>query len=393
MLAASDTSKLAAQKRNFLNSANADGSGGQHSTGVRWWTVYCVWGRGVSPIPDPRRLRADDDYRLEVEDLLEDFAVWLAVCRPSGRQISHTSIKKYISSVRSWYGRFYRAQLGVGSRASRIRDILRGYAREVPQPPPLERHGCTPLDLARGMAWAYADGSAASQMWRAALTFGMVGLCRGCEFALDGRESFDTSQHMMPADVAFFEHDGVRHASARMRKRKDLRVLRGKQARVLIAGGGSYFDAAAELERWMECRRGMGLPANGPLFCHSDGRAITVAEVRAEVRRVMMAAGQPPEKFGAHSLRIGGATAALAAGVPPQLIRLMGRWSSDVYEIYCRISAQSALRVGAAIGSAAVTPLDARFETEALELLPYETEQLFRAADIRHDADDDEDEA
>ena len=28
-----------------------------------------------------------------------------------------------------------------------------------------------------------------------------------------------------------------------------------------------------------------------------------------------------------------------------------------------------------------------------LELLPYETEQLFRAADIRHDADDDEDEA
>ena len=40
-----------------------------------------------------------------------------------------------------------------------------------------------------------------------------------------------------------------------------------------------------------------------------------------------------------------------------------------------------------------VTPLDARFETEALELLPYETEQLFRAADIRHDADDDEEEA
>ena len=66
LLVASDTDKLAAQKRSFLNAANADGSVGQHSTGVRWWTVYCVWGRGVSPIPDPRRLRAYDDYRLEV---------------------------------------------------------------------------------------------------------------------------------------------------------------------------------------------------------------------------------------------------------------------------------------------------------------------------------------
>jgi len=112
--------------------------------------------------------------------------------------------------------------------------------------------------------------------------------------------------------------------------------------------------------------------------------------VREEVRRVMWAAGQPPERFGAHSLRIGGATAALAAGVPPQLIRLMGRWSSDVYEVYCRLSAQAALRVGTAIGSATVTPLGPRFETEALELLPHETEQLFRAGELHQEFDDEE---
>ena len=54
----------------------------------------------------------------------------------------------------------------------------------------------------------------------------------------------------------------------------------------------------------------------------------------------MQAAGRPPALYGANSLRIGGATAALAAGVTPELIRLIGRWSSDVYEIYCRLSAQ-----------------------------------------------------
>ena len=110
---------------------------------------------------------------------------------------------------------------------------------------------------------------------------------------------------------------------------------------------------------------------------------ITVCEVRAQVRAVMAAAGRDPSLYGAHSLRIGGATAALAAGVPPQLIRMMGRWSSDVYEIYCRMSLQSALRVGVTITSAAGVRPTTRFEQEHLELLPSELEAFGRADVVR----------
>ena len=45
-----------------------------------------------------------------------------------------------------------------------------------------------------------------------------------------------------------------------------------------------------------------------------------------QVKRLMQAAGRDPNLYGAHSLRIGGATAALAAGVTPAMIRMMGRW-------------------------------------------------------------------
>ena len=38
-----------------------------------------------------------------------------------------------------------------------------------------------------------------------------------------------------------------------------------------------------------------------------------------------------------HSFRIGGATALMAAGVDPSLIKNKGRWASDVYEVYCRV--------------------------------------------------------
>ena len=136
----------------------------------------------------------------------------------------------------------------------------------------------------------------------------------------------------------------------------------------------------AALYAWLQARVVFGLPADGPLFCHADGAAITVSEVRSAVRACMRAAGRDPQLFGAHSLRIGGATAALAAGVSPQLIRLMGRWSSDIYEIYmyCRMSVQTALGVGVSISSAEVTPTARAFHEEHLELLGEEVDAFKR---------------
>ena len=101
------------------------------------------------------------------------------------------------------------------------------------------------------------------------------------------------------------------------------------------------------------------------------------------MRRCMEAAGLNARAFGAHSLRIGGATAALSAGIEPAQIRLMGRWSSDVYEIYCRMSEESALRVGAAIGSADVRPEADAFHEEHLELLRSEVERVDELVGVR----------
>ena len=70
------------------------------------------------------------------------------------------------------------------------------------------------------------------------------------------------------------------------------------------------------------------------------GKPLTKMDVTKMVRLALEAAGQQPGRFNSHGLRIGGATAALAAGVPPEAIRVMGRWDSDVYEIYCRRSRQ-----------------------------------------------------
>ena len=55
----------------------------------------------------------------------------------------------------------------------------------------------------------------------------------------------------------------------------------------------------------------------------------------------------------------------------------MGRWSSEVYEIYCWMSVQSALSVGKAIASVVVDPLQQTFQREELDLLPVEVDEAY----------------
>jgi hypothetical protein len=380
-LRSSSVAEIFELKRRYLGASVADGRGGEHTTGVRGWMLYCVWGLGVSPLPDEQRMRVDFAYAALIEDRIEDFAIWYVTFKPYGRDVSHQSMGKYVSQVRAWYHRTTRGVLGLGAEGSRVADVLKGYARLVDQPPPLEREGCMPDDLRAGIDAVYPRGaSAASAAMRAALTYGFASFSRGCEFALDDgrREAFDSTQHVTPGDVTPVHDAGTLHLRVRMRKRKDLRVLRGKHSEVLLAGGGAVLDPVSDMVEWLHERRALGLPEDGPLFCWPDGRSFTVRDIRGAVRAAMQAAGRDPALYGAHSLRIGAATAALASGVPPQLIRLMGRWSSDVYELYCRMSLQSALRVGVTITSAAGVRPVTRFEEEQLELLPQEVAAIGR---------------
>ena len=254
-------------KQRFLDRSMADGRRGARSQGVRWWLVYTVWGLGVGPLPDPldRSVQAAAIW----ETRLEDYAVWVAYSRPSGRQVSHASVLKYVSETRGWVLKSTvppPIRLGLGYEVSRIPAILRGYARDVPQPPKMERIGVAPQDLGRAMR---LDGTPLN--WRSALTFGVAVLARGIEFALGDDEDFEPSEHMLPADVSLSTFDGSRIARVRMRKRKDLRVLRGKHAEVVLVGQqGAFIDAVADLEAWLAERVRLGIPEGRPLFCHTE---------------------------------------------------------------------------------------------------------------------------
>ena len=55
---------------------------------------------------------------------------------------------------------------------------------------------------------------------------------------------------------------------------------------------------------------------------------------------------QLEHKLTSHSLRAGGATAAFLAGVPAEVIKILGHWKSDCYVRYLRLPEQARLAAG-----------------------------------------------
>ena len=74
------------------------------------------------------------------------------------------------------------------------------------------------------------------------------------------------------------------------------------------------------------------------------------------LRDAARCAGLPYHSFKGHSFRIGAASTAVAADLPDWLIKVLGRWSSDYYQLYIRTPQQ--IMLSAAPRMAGVSGLD-----------------------------------
>jgi site-specific recombinase XerD len=85
------------------------------------------------------------------------------------------------------------------------------------------------------------------------------------------------------------------------------------------------------------------------LFINKDGHKISTSAISSIVRKAAAAVGVDGH-FSSHSLRIGGATAALEGGMSKEQIKAIGGWSSEAVEKYMRARAVAQLGVSAKMG-------------------------------------------
>ena len=103
--------------------------------------------------------------------------------------------------------------------------------------------------------------------------------------------------------------------------------------RRIACNGDSYVSRKA---MWFYCRaRDTRRTAAMPLFLLESGAPLTRRRLNGVLRDAL------GEGFSSHSLRIGLATSAAAAGVPDDVIQRLGRWRSTAYDGYGRRQRQA----------------------------------------------------
>ena len=93
-------------------------------------------------------------------------------------------------------------------------------------------------------------------------------------------------------------------------------------------------------------------------FVFSAGTFLPLSrsKLTAEVRQLLSQAGMSPSDYASHSFRIGAATMAAAAGLPPYLIKTLGRWNSNAYMSYVRCPQSIIATTSQQLSTASVPP-------------------------------------
>ena len=84
----------------------------------------------------------------------------------------------------------------------------------------------------------------------------------------------------------------------------------------------------------------LALRPHGPsqAFVHWNNSALTRYQFQAILKKSLNYSGINADNYTSHSFRIGAATTAASLGLSPALIQHFGRWGSDSYKSYIRIS-------------------------------------------------------
>jgi len=97
---------------------------------------------------------------------------------------------------------------------------------------------------------------------------------------------------------------------------------------------------------WFGLTEGSLIPSTAPLFSiplgrdGSEWKVLTRETVTLLMKGAAVDCGLKPKHVATHSIRISGATALLIAGVPAEVVKIMGRWISNAFIGYTRYQAE-----------------------------------------------------
>ena len=171
----------------------------------------------------------------------------------------------------------------------------------------------------------------------AALTTYFFTVSRGKDLSPKTREGFDATTDTTISDVEWADYG----FALRIKKTKTGHNLNFDAKPVVEDKGNELCPVTAMTKHLKQCMENdedfEKNQKTTALFRRGDGSVMTTRDLYEYVKNCMKCIGLDERKYGAHSLRIGGATAALAsAGGNEYVVKVLGYWVSNAVEAYTK---------------------------------------------------------
>lgn len=315
--------------------------GNSSHTAVQSWGRFTLQGLGVPMLRPLDPLSSSLARKLSEVDLVEAWAYW----NVAQVGVNTETAWQYVGVANAWHERVSGVRLAAGMPLTRVHNMLQGM-QTLTGSPVLRRKrvGVRPKCLRAGIDRTLSPASNPADANMAALMeAAIVALARCGELAV-GRGVQDLRRHPARSDVTFRWRHGVvggflLEATLHIVNSKAKGAERYRKLPVPLPARGKYLSPGLALWHLVSVVDPVpaGAAASTPLFRDpATGRALTVSAVRMALRSCMATLGLDGTAYGAHSLRIGGATALAFLRAGPATIQQMGRWRSDAYLSYLR---------------------------------------------------------
>ena len=144
--------------------------------------------------------------------------------------------------------------------------------------------------------------------------------------------TFDPKHHLMNRDITFMPRNSPQYMLVRLKVSKTDPFRQGQT--IVIGKTNSALCPITAMVAYLNSRPLSS--DSGPLFTYVSGGFLTREKLTRETRLLISKGGLDSREFAGHSFRIGAATTAASANLPPWLIKVLGRWSSDCFESYIK---------------------------------------------------------
>ena len=317
----------------------ADGTGNTNSTAVRSWGRFTTY--GLHTYMQRTEVRPDSPWiqRMAEVDIVESWAWWLV----TQVGVAPSTAKDYMHTANAWHERWVGYGLGAGLPLTRVSRMLDGLARLQGAPPPRRlRIGVRPKHLRQAIDAGLDTRDPLNANYATAFEVCLVAIARAGEIASGlPRGAFDVLRHPSRADLTF-EYDSAGNpisAKIMIVNSKARSIEARRKVPVVLPMHGTYLSPGYRL--WLLDRSIDPVPdtlrAITPLFRDpATNTILTVDGLRASLRAILSNIGRDGSTYGAHSLRIGGATAMAFCHASAEVIKDVGRWNSDAYLRYIR---------------------------------------------------------